>query len=393
MMRPASPKIGLYIHVPFCLRKCLYCDFCSFPGQSQDVIDAYVSALCRELTQSAPRLADRVVDTVYFGGGTPSLLQPEQFDKILSCVAKTARLADDVEITAECNPATVTREKLRGMRAAGLNRLSVGVQSLCDDELHALGRLHTAQNALQTLADAEAAGFTNVSCDLMFGIPKQTADSFAGTLQTILSTGVSHLSVYGLILEEKTPFWAVRDSLPLPDEETERGMYMTAIETLKRAGIPQYEISNFARPGYESRHNLKYWNGDEYLGLGVAAHSFMDGVRFAHGDDLTAYLNGSDSTAVCEKEDRFSAACEYVMLRLRLCAGVDERDFTARFGLPFTPFAEKLSAYLPAAMPCAETLLIHNESNWRFTPAGFYVSNTILSDLPDADELRAALGC
>lgn len=250
-------KVGLYLHIPFCLRKCGYCDFCSFPGADEQTVSRYVDRMCDEVSRQAELCRDDTVDTVYFGGGTPTLLPPEQFVKLLHKVYAEYRVEPDAEITTECNPATGDEAYFSLLRKEGVNRLSIGLQSADDRELHALGRIHTYGDFLRTYREARHAGFENVSVDLMFGIPEQTPESFCDTLRKVTSMDPDHLSVYGLILEEGTRFWDEKQSLRLPDEETERSEYMTAVEYLAGQGYDRYEISNFSRPGKQSRHNLR----------------------------------------------------------------------------------------------------------------------------------------
>ena len=324
----------------------------------------------------APRAAGRSFDTVYFGGGTPTLLPPTDLVRLLSAIRAHYAVCEDAEITLECNPATVDEATLRVLRSAGFNRLSIGAQSFDDGELAALGRVHDAHAIRDTVSCAKAAGFENISLDLMYGIPNQTPTTFARSLQSALSLEVQHLSVYSLIVEEGTPFYEHRHTLPLPDEDTLCDMTAQLSATLEKAGYARYEISNYAKAGYASRHNLHYWNLDDYLGFGVAAHSLWNGVRTGHSRDLAAYLAGKN---IVETEERLSAATardEYVMLRLRLCDGVNKTDFSARFGVSFDAlYGERAAPYVRAG------LLITDGDRIAFTPKGFEVSNAVLSEL------------
>jgi len=371
-----NKPLGLYIHVPFCRRKCLYCDFCSYAGQSDDTMDAYVARLCEELTQKAPLAADHTVDTVYFGGGTPTLLSPAHFEQLLRIIRANYTMSDDVEITAECNPATADEGKLRALHRLGVNRLSIGAQSAVDTELKALGRIHTWEQTKDTYRAARRAGFDNLSLDVMFGTPHQTLDSFAYTLDEILALAPEHISAYSLIVEPDTPFFEAGEALPLPDEDTVCDMTALLLDRVREAGYVRYEISNFAKGGHASRHNLHYWRMDDYLGFGPAAHSFMRGVRTGHSRDLDAYLAGHDTTEPEEVPDTKTTCDEYVMLRLRLSDGVDKQEFSARFGQDFD------ALYGAAAAPyIAAGLLVDTPARISFTDKGFSVSNTVLSDI------------
>ncbi|MBR5043767.1 MAG: radical SAM family heme chaperone HemW, partial [Clostridia bacterium] len=326
---------GVYLHVPFCLSKCPYCDFCSFPGSSEEDRERYVKAVLREIKErDFPR---RSATSVFFGGGTPSLLDARQFDALLSAVSKRHPIAPDAEITFEMNPATADREKLNSLRSLGFNRVSIGCQSLSDEELSALGRAHTAEGFFRAYEDALAAGFTNINIDLMYGIPRQTEDSFAKTLETVASLSPTHVSAYGLIVEEGTPFYRRRDSLGLPGDDVEADLYAMASRTLRSAGYAHYEISNYARPGgYECRHNLLYWRQGEYAAYGLSASSHIGGVRETNTRDLLAYLS-DPANAVAEKTviEGGDAEYEYIMLALRLTEGIGETDFGLRFGRSF----------------------------------------------------------
>ena len=377
---PETPgkKLGLYLHIPFCVRKCRYCDFCSFPGMGTDVMDLYTRRLAEEVIRASRKCRGYTVDTVYFGGGTPTLLPFPLFFRVMETVYRCFRVENDAEITMECNPATANGEYLMGIRREGVNRLSIGLQSADDRELAALGRIHTFGDFLTTYDAARRAGFDNISADLMFGIPEQTRESFRDTLRRVTALYPEHLSVYGLILEEGTPFYRIRDTLALPDEDTESDMYRDAVAFLHERGYDRYEISNFARRGRQSRHNYRYWDCREYLGFGVAAHSYFGGERVSRSRDFDGYLAGRDITdervTVTEKDARD----EYVMLRLRLAGGVDETQYRARFGEDFRAhYGVRLEPYIREGFVSADG------GRYRFTDSGFYVSNAILSSVLD----------
>ena len=337
---------------------------------------AYVARLCDELARTSPTAHGRRFDTVYFGGGTPTLLTAQQLCDILAAVRQYYTVEDGAEITLECNPATVDDDALHALRYGGFDRLSIGMQSANDGELCALGRIHRHGDVLRTVSAARAAGFDNLSLDLMYGIPGQTQDSFAKTLREAIALSPEHLSAYSLIVEPGTPFYEKRDTLPLPDEDTLCAMTEQLLTTLRGAGYERYEISNFSRPGKESRHNLHYWSMDDYLGFGPAAHALWCGTRTGHSRDIAAYLDGADITEPEETLDADAERDEYVMLRLRLARGIDKTAYRARFGESFDArYAARLTPYLTAgyARSDADTVAL--------TDRGMDISNHILSEL------------
>lgn len=376
MQKLDRPTLGLYLHIPFCRSKCLYCDFCSRPNRSENDHAAYTDALCRDLLKRAAACEGHTVDTVYIGGGTPTVLSPALLKKILDTVFANYRVAPHAEITVECNPVAESREMFDTLFAAGANRLSIGVQSAHADELSALGRLHSFSDFEQTVKDARAAGFCNLSADVMFGIPRQTEESYPETLRKVIALAPTHISAYGLIVEEGTPFEKMGDRLHLPDEEAVCRMYFAGIDLLAKAGYRQYEISNFSRDGYRSRHNLKYWNCDEYLGFGPAAYSDFSGKRFGNSRDISAYVAGKDITEEIDVPSACDRKNEFVMLSMRLSDGIDCREYQRRFGSSFdTDFGQALSRYEKGGF------VRKTEHGYAFTPEGMYVSNTILSDV------------
>ena len=375
-----TDSVGIYIHVPFCLKKCLYCDFCSLGGTASQEREAYVEALLQEIASSPyPPLS---VDTVFFGGGTPTLLGADSLVRILNALKARFRVAEGAEISVEANPATVDREGLLALRRGGFNRLSVGVQSLCEEELQTLGRAHTASDATEVLQWAREAGFDSVNADVMFGIPGQTVRSLEKTLAQVLSLGVSHLSAYSLILEEETPFYEMRDSLALPDEEAECEMALLAQRMLADLGFRHYEISNYALPGHECRHNLKYWRCDPYIGFGVAAHSCYGGERFGNVADVAAYTKTPlRSSAFKEKISAEAAEYEFLILGLRTGEGISEEEFRHRFDFDFwEKYGGRVNKYLGSGH------MIRENGRVCFTEEGMRVSNTVLVDLTLEDE-------
>ena len=375
-----TDRLGIYIHIPFCASKCYYCDFCSVSAAKRDKIDAYVSALLNEIKVFAQgQKTKRQVDTLYFGGGTPTLLSIDNFSDILSCVKDCFELFPEAEITVEANPKTASAEKLSQMRGLGINRLSIGMQSVHNGELKALGRIHSFEDFESFYADARETGFDNISVDLMYGIPEQTADSFETSVRKLLELTPEHISSYCLKIEEGTRFYQRRDSLVLPTEDTVCDMYENMGNILQSAGYNKYEISNFARPGRESRHNLKYWQYDDYIGFGSGAHSFFEGKRFANSRDIDAYImTGGLGVRECEEVISSSEAeNEYIMLGMRLAKGIDIPEYQLRFKKDFSQgFGKKLQKFSPE-------FVILSENNCRFTDKGMFVSNYILSEILD----------
>lgn len=291
-------NLSLYLHIPFCVRKCLYCDFLSGP-QSADMQEQYVEALCREIQETSPEYREYQVVSVFIGGGTPSVLLPEQTIRIMETLKSCFILTDTCEISMEMNPGTVTPEKMNAYRACGINRISIGLQSANDGELKALGRIHTCADFLKAYEMTVEAGFTNINVDLMSAIPEQTLKSYQETLQKVLALQPQpvHISAYSLIVEEGTPFY--EQELNLPDEETERRMYEITDDILRKAGYHRYEISNYAKAGKECVHNKVYWQRGNYLGLGIGSASLIQNVRFHNMTDISSYVNlmlGENST-------------------------------------------------------------------------------------------------
>ena len=376
-------NVGIYVHVPFCMSKCHYCDFCSEQRADEEKKDRYVTRLCEEIRLFAEKIGESgdvpVADTVYFGGGTPTLLSAEQIGRVLSVIDEKFGIDKDAEITVETNPKSADREKLGEIRKNGVNRLSIGMQSVHDNELKALGRIHSFDDFFNTYYDARRVGFENISVDLMYGIPQQTRESFGRSVETLAVAGPEHISSYALTVEEGTNFHRRRDSLDLPDEDTVSDMYDDMGEILAKYGYHKYEISNFSKEGRESRHNLKYWTYGSYLGFGSAAHSYFDGVRFAHSRDIDAYIEGKSTIIEVEPIGKREAMNEYVMLGMRLSKGINILDFKARFGEDFLRVFDKIKQYSPDFVEITE-------KKCRFTDKGAFVSNSILSEVLDFGE-------
>lgn len=358
-------SLGLYLHIPYCFSKCRYCDFYSRPG-ARGVPPAYTDALLRELARFAPQQPLRP-DTIYFGGGTPSLLRPEDAARLI----EAASPLPGAEITLEANPETVTEDSLRAFREAGVNRISFGVQSARDSQLRTLGRPHTAQQARAAFAAARRAGFENISGDIMLALPHYSRAEFDETLSLIEQGGATHVSAYLLKIEPDSAFGRTPPpGLPTADEAAD--FYLYAVEQLEQRGYRQYEISNFARPGYEGRHNLIYWDCGDYLGLGPAAHSCMGGKRFYYPSDTDAFLRDACAPVmdgVCGPED-------YLILQLRLRKGLSLPEYRRRFGRELSP------RQLGFVQNCVKAgYALFDGETLALTPAGLIVQNSILAEL------------
>lgn len=369
---PAAP-IGLYIHVPFCGgTKCPYCDFYSV-CYSDAAATAYAAAVRRNLRLYGERSGREAVDTVYFGGGTPVLLG-EHLTELLAAIREDFTLLPDAEITLEANPAECDVAILRTLREGGFNRVSFGVQSLWDEELRQLGRRHTAEEAVEAVRAASEAGFANISADLMIATPGQTMQSLERTLDGLLSLPVTHVSGYLLKVEEGTPFHRQRIWEQLPDEDTQAEAYLRVVERLSRAGFRQYEISNFAKPGLECRHNLRYWRCEDYLGIGPAAHSLYGGKRFAVAPDLAAFMGASEQQ-VSVTDDAPLSFSERLMLALRLNEGVDLATLCGEEGRDPAPLLAKSRTMARGG------LLTMEDARIALTPQGMLVSNEVITQL------------
>ena len=369
---------GLYLHIPFCLSKCPYCDFFSLGGDDA-AVSAYVALLGRELEQKSADWHDPF-DTLFFGGGTPSRLSPGQVSDLLQTVRSRYGLTRDAGLTLEANPGTISDTSLQGYRAAGINRLSLGIQSFDDRFLRALGREHDSAQAIEAFQIARRAGFSNLSCDLMFALPGQSPADLDRDLDRLLELAPEHVSAYALTLEEGTPLFHrhQQQPLPLPDDEQGARLFRQVHRRLTAAGYRHYEISNYALPGHPCRHNQNTWRRDPYLGVGAGAHSFLArgwGERRATPADLDHYRDaldaGVDPSQLLETFDRAGAMSETVYLGRRTAAGVDGRVFRERFG---TTLEE---AFAEAAQACGETLQ-SNAHHWRFTLDGWLLFDHLI---------------
>lgn len=341
---------GLYIHIPFCKKKCRYCDFVSFPALERE--DLYFVALVAEMRKYAPLMKDRAFDTVFIGGGTPTVLKPGRTAALLNEARKCFSIKPEAEITSEANPESASEEKLNELYEAGVNRLSLGLQSANDLELHAIGRIHSRQDFINAVSAARKVGFTNINADVMHGLPGQTEESCIDTLRLVTELEIPHISSYSLILEEGTPLYDdVRNGrVMLPDPDDTADMEDAGFEFLAQRGYARYEISNFAKPGFECRHNLNYWDNGEYLGIGLNSHSALrlkgDWTRFNNTDDLNEYINelgeGKLPVRNTRKIERDEEMFETIMLGLRKIKGVPRREFEERFG------CDPVEKYAPA---------------------------------------------
>ena len=362
-------NIGLYIHIPFCKSKCPYCDFYSFRADD-DTKSRYISAVLRELRNNSEQL-NRKADTLYIGGGTPSVLAPDYLCQIING-AKSTFLTDDAEITVECNPYSLGDEFFEKMSKCKVNRLSIGLQSANDAERRILGRRADKNEVQSAVLRAKRAGINDISLDVMLGVPGQTEESLKNTLDFCISSEVPHLSCYILKIEENTPFFRMREKLPFPSDDDTADMYLFMCEYLEKHGIMQYEISNFAVRGFESRHNLKYWHDEEYLGIGAAAHSYLFGKRTYYPRDIEYFISGKERLTEGDGGDEE----EFCMLALRLCEGLCDERFFARFHrhIPQKMFENARQYEKYGLCECEDNKI-------RLTRRGFLLSNSVISEI------------
>ena len=372
--------LGIYIHVPFCRSKCQYCDFYSLTAKDDKLMDGYLKAICAHIKESGALAPDYKVDTIFFGGGTPSFFGADGIATIMTAIRRNFDVDTNAEITFEANPDSVSDKFLSRMRAEGFNRVSLGIQ--CDDDeiLKKIGRPHDYAQAVSAVQRIRKAGFRNLSLDLMYGLPGQTLTGWKDTLERVLTLNPEHISCYGLKLEEGTPMYDYQEFLNLPDDDLQADMYLAAVEILRGKGFRQYEISNFARKGLYSRHNMKYWTGGEYLGFGPNASSDFAGKRFTIVRDLQGYIDGikgnGEVLTDIEEIPLRERAGEYLMMRLRTSAGIIKEEYERQYLLPFGPLEEALEKYRSFGHAAR-----NEEGRWRLTPKGFLISNSIISDL------------
>lgn len=390
-----NKTMGIYIHIPFCVKKCNYCDFLSFPADEASK-SAYMAALLKEielygtLYGTNGTLGRRDITTVFFGGGTPSILESRYIASVMDCLHRYFNFSDDAEITIECNPGTLTLIKLADYKCAGINRLSLGLQSACDAELAALGRIHSYASFAESFRNARRAGFDNINIDIMSALPGQSLSSYINTLNSVIGLAPEHISAYSLIIEEGTPFYDIYADfdnacgyLPLPDEDTEREMYYKTDELLSAHGYHRYEISNYTVPHRECRHNLGYWHRTEYLGLGLGSSSFISNVRFKNITDLKQYidiLNSRTAELSALTAERLTlsvedAMAEFMYLGLRTADGIRKSEFARSFGRDITSvYGKQLEKFT------SEMLLYESGDIIRLTKKGIDLSNYVFAD-------------
>ncbi len=371
--------LGVYIHIPFCLAKCKYCDFCSFPIPPGSVPDAYVDRLIEDIEDFGLKTGRPEADTIFFGGGTPTLLSVRQWGKIMEQLSRSFRILPGAEISTECNPSTADRALFSELKSLGFNRVSIGMQSANNDELSLLGRVHRNEQTVRTVRDAYSAGFREINLDLMFGIPGQTKDSFEHSIRTACSLPVTHISSYALQLEPGTPLEAHRNEYVFPDDDQVADMYDALCSCLSELGYERYEISNFSIPGHECRHNLKYWTGAPYMGFGISSHSFLDRTRFFQPSDLDAYLTSAAGYQTEEELTPERFCDELLVLGLRLTRGVSLSDISRRSGV------DALARYGTQIDTMRKQGTVDlSEDRLTIQPQYTFISNSILDDLlPD----------
>ena len=372
-------KLGIYIHIPFCKSRCFYCDFCSKVSDDSNIIKEYFNTLAQEIMQNAELLAENEVDTIYIGGGTPSIVPAQYICDILDLISSCTHISDDPEITIEVNSESVTSEKLEMYRKSGINRISMGLQSVNDNVLKAIGRITTKQMFLDAYNKIKSAGFTNISTDIICGLPQDTIESFKDTLDFVLKLdSIKHISVYSLELHEKSKldFLVKNGFVTLPDEDTEREMFYIVKDMLKNNGFEMYEISNFAKSGFKSRHNLKYWSGLPYLGFGASASSFINSTRYSNTSDIKEYIAFKNEACFkkCDVEelDLLDLEKEFVILGLRKTDGININEFKSRFKVDiYSIFGQEINKFLNNG------LLEKNGENIRLTDRGQDLANTV----------------
>ena len=365
-------EISLYIHIPFCVRKCLYCDFPSFPGMD-GMFEDYVRRLCREMGEAAPSFQGIGVKSVFFGGGTPSILPPALMGRIMDKIMSAYDVNSDAEISMEANPGTLDAAKLREYKSMYFNRLSMGLQAWQDRLLERLGRIHSVGEFEDNFLQARDAGFKNINVDLMFSLPGQTMVDWQETLEKVIRLDPEHISAYSLIIEEGTPFFDMyeKGQITETDENTDRRMYYLAKEMLSDKGFRQYEISNFAKEGFECRHNITYWRTEEYRGFGLGAHSYVDGTRFHNSADMKEYMAGGGRLDM-EKLTPEEMQEEFMFMGLRMNEGISREEFLKRFKTDITSvYGQEISELI------SEGLLTENKGRISLTDRGVDVSNQV----------------
>lgn len=380
-----TKTIGIYIHIPFCVKKCAYCDFLSAPPCGVSQIESYVSALCKEISLRAGTYPSRLVDTIFFGGGTPSLLPAASFEAIMSALKAHFIIAEAAEITVECNPDTVDKAKLEAYRQIGVNRISFGLQSASDEELLRIGRIHTYERFLESFNLARKVGFKNINVDLISALPEQNVADWEYTLNTVAKLKPEHISAYSLILEEDTKLYEDRDKYNFPTEDEDVEMYAVTARILETYGYKRYEISNYAKEGFESRHNNRYWQRREYFGFGIGAASFVNDRRFSNIRNIDEYIsvlsNGEKALSKLfveeEKLSKEEAMAEFFYLGLRRMEGVYFSDFSEMFDEDATKiYGAVMDKLVRNGLLCY--IEEHDKKlGVRLTTEGIFVSNTV----------------
>ena len=364
-----NSNLGLYLHIPFCRSKCPYCDFFSMRASESEYED-YVNTLIKQIKYWSGK-TDKTVDTIYIGGGTPSVLKPEQIADILFTIKNCFNCADEIEITMEANPKSALEFDFSLARKSGLNRVSLGIQSANQNELKTLGRTHSLENIKDAVNNIKSSGIDNISLDLMLGVPEQTVESLKKSIDFCVSLDVKHISTYILKIEENTVFYKRREKYNFPDEDLTADLYLYTVDYLAQNGFNQYEISNFCKDGFESRHNLKYWNLDEYIGIGPAAHSFLNGKRFYYDRSVERFKKNE-----IIEDSQGGTKSEYIMLQMRLTKGLNLNKYKEAFGeLPPKDFFDTINKYAKLGF------INYNNDTISFTQKGFLVSNNILAEL------------
>ncbi|WP_163858296.1 radical SAM family heme chaperone HemW [Paenibacillus elgii] len=391
LQRTQTPQ-AVYIHIPFCTNKCHYCDFNSYVLKGQPVMD-YLDALEREMERTVQAVPPGEIETIFVGGGTPTVLTPEQMEVFLRRVrAYFPAWSPQLEFTMEANPGTTDLEKLQAMKEGGVNRISFGVQSFDNGLLEGIGRIHNTDDVYRSLENARKAGFTNLSIDLMFGLPKQTKAVMEATLKEALALDLPHYSIYSLKVEENTLFHTLyeRGQLPLPEEDEEIGMFLLIMERLRSAGYGQYEISNFARSGYESRHNAMYWRNQSYYGLGAGAHGYVHGQRHVNIKGVQPYIDATRSgLPLLEKSavEVHEAMEDFMMVGLRMLGGVRKADFNEQFGMELDDvFGHVLQRQ------CSLGLIEGSAGGYKLSERGVLLGNEVFGEFLGAVKNTSKMG-
>lgn len=365
-------KLGIYVHIPFCKQKCKYCDFTSFSNKNEK-IEEYIQTLKKEIIENKQKAQEYEVTTIYIGGGTPSYIDSNYIVEIVNTIKQNYNIKENAEVTIEVNPGTISKEKLEDYYKIGINRLSIGLQSTNDELLKLIGRIHKYEDFLETFKTARNVGFKNINVDLMIGLPKQTMLDVKKSLEEIITLNPEHISVYSLIVEEGTPIEReISDrKLNLPDEETEREEYWLVKNTLENAGYKHYEISNFAKEGYSSKHNINCWEQKEYMGFGLSAHSYMNKIRYSNTDCLEKYIN-NNTYIINEEQDKEDEEKEYMLLGLRKIDGIIISEFKNKFvDNPIYLFRDELNKLVK------EELIEIDINNIRLTKKGIDFANIV----------------